>query len=424
MGKTQHGPVELPKTIAEKILSSKANRDASAGEIVISNVDLLMAQDGTAPLAIRAFNDMGGGSVWDPDRIALVIDHNSPSPSEGVSGLHAEIRAFAGEQSIEKLYDIGCGVCHQLMPERGHVRPGDVIVGADSHTCTYGALNAFATGVGSTDAAAVMRTGRLWFRVPESARVVMQGSLPEGVYSKDLILEAIGRVGAAGATYMSVEFSGDAVAEMSVDARMTICNMGVEMGAKAALMDADGRTLEYAGDRGIPTTADDGARYAWSMEMDSEEIGPRVSRPHRVDDVVPIEEVAGLEVNQAFLGTCTNGRLEDLRVAASILRGEKIREGVRLIVAPASREILLRSLEEGVFQVLLEAGAVPVTPGCGPCVGTHDGVPSDGDIVISTANRNFKGRMGNGNASIYLGSPATVAASALAGRITDPREYV
>jgi len=416
--------IDLPKTIAEKILSEKGHRDATAGDIVIADVDLLMAQDGTAPLSIQAFRDMGGRKVWDAAKVALVLDHNAPSPSEGVSRLHASIREFAAEQGVH-LYDVGCGICHQLMPEQGHVRPGDLAVGADSHTCTYGALNAFATGVGSTDAAAVMRTGRLWFRVPRSGKVEANGSFPDGVYAKDLALEVVGRVGASGANYMSVEFDGDAIERISVDARMTICNMGVEMGAKTAVMRFDAKTARYlGGGRLAPVVPDPDAHYEWIEKVDVSSLEPRASRPHRVDDVVPVKEVAGTPINQAFIGTCTNGRLEDLEVAAKILRGGKVHKGIRLIVAPASREILKKAIDRGIFQSLLDAGAVPVTPGCGPCVGTHDGIPGDGDVVISTANRNFKGRMGNSLASIFLASPATVAASALEGRITDPREHL
>ncbi len=414
----------MGKTIAEKIFSKKGHRDATAGDIVIADVDLLMAQDGTAPLSIRAFREMGGQRVWDPSKVALVLDHNAPSPSEGVSRLHASIREFAAEQGVH-LYDVGCGVCHQLMPEQGHVRPGDLVVGADSHTCTYGALNALATGVGSTDAAAVMRTGRLWFRVPRSGRVEANGSFPEGVYAKDLALEVVGRLGASGANYMSVEFEGDAIEGISVDARMTICNMGVEVGAKTALMRFDAKTAHYLGGGEFsPVAPDPDAHYEWTETVEVSSLEPRVSRPHRVDDVVSVGEVAGTPINQAFIGTCTNGRLEDLEIAARILRGGRVHKGVRLIVAPASRQVLRQAIDRGIFQVLLDAGAVPVTPGCGPCVGTHDGIPGDGDVVISTANRNFKGRMGNGLASIYLASPATVAASALEGRITDPREYI
>jgi 3-isopropylmalate/(R)-2-methylmalate dehydratase large subunit len=417
--------MEMGKTIAEKILSNKSNLDARAGDIVIADIDLLMAQDGTAPLAIRAFGDMGGGKVWNPDRISLVIDHNAPSPSESVSRIHDGIRKFAGEQGIGNLYDIGCGVCHQLMPEQGHVKPGNLAIGADSHTCTYGALNAFATGVGSTDAAAVMRTGRLWLRVPESAYLALEGELPRGIYAKDIILDVIGRVGAAGATYMSVEFGGDLTSALDVDARMTIANMGVEMGAKTALMESDEKTAEYLGtDDFDPVSPDPDAKYTWEKKIDVSSLEPRVARPHRVDDVVGVGELAGTKVQQAFLGTCTNGRLEDLRIAAQILRGGRIGEGMRLIVAPASREVLMGAIEDGTFGALLESGATFVSPGCGPCVGTHAGVPGDGEAVISTANRNFKGRMGNSSSSIYLASPATVAASAIEGKIADPREYL
>jgi len=385
----------------------------------------VMAQDGTAPLAINSFERMGGRRVWDPSRIALVIDHNAPSPSEQVSRIHDLMRTFAREKGLEHFYDVGCGVCHQLMMEKGHVHPGDLCIGADSHTCTYGALNAFATGVGSTDAASVMISGRIWLRVPPSVLVELEGSLPSGVYAKDVALEMVKTFGAAGATYDALEFSGGGLESIGMDGRMTVCNMGVEVGAKTAIMPFDDRTKEYFGheiEDGVE--ADPGAKYKGKRRLELDTLTPRVARPHRVDDVVPVEEVAGTRVHQAFIGTCTNGRLEDLRVAAQILRGAKVHPSTRLIVAPASKEVLRRAIDEGIFQDLLDAGAIPVTPGCGPCVGTHAGIPGDGENVLSTANRNFKGRMGNSNSRIFLASPATVAASCIEGKIADPREYI
>lgn len=386
-----------------------------------------MGQDGTSPLAIQAFEQMGATEVFDPSKVAMVIDHSAPSPSEGVSALHKIMRDFAARTGI-RLYDIGCGVCHQVMPEQGHVVPGDLMVGADSHTCTYGAINVFSTGVGSTDAAAAMASGKLWFKVPETLRFRVDGELPAGVYSKDIILHLIGAVGADGCTYMAAEYVGGAIDALSVEARFTISNMAVEMGAKAGLMVADDKTLEWVAarsNRGFsPAASDEDAAYAKTMEVDASKLEPLVAKPHTVDNVAPIGEVAGTPIQQAYLGTCTNGRLEDLTIAAEIIGERKVSGGVRFIVAPASRQVYLDAMSEGIIQRLVAAGATVVTPGCGPCVGTHNGVPSDGENVISTANRNFKGRMGNSKAFIYLASPATVAASAVEGKIADPREYV
>ncbi|MBF4510356.1 MAG: 3-isopropylmalate dehydratase large subunit [Aeromicrobium sp.] len=414
------------KTIAEKIFSAHSGTDAYAGDIVVADVDFVMGQDGTTPLAIRALENMGVEAVFDPAKVAVVMDHSSPSPIEGVSALHTMMREF-GKKTGAKVYDVGCGVCHQLIPENGHVVPGDLMVGCDSHTCTYGAVNVFSTGVGSTDGAAAMAAGKLWFKVPDTMKVTYTGELQPGVFSKDLILALAGRIGVDGATYMALEFHGPVIDALSVDARMTISNMAIEVGAKAGLMKADAKTLawyEGRGDRAPqPVDPDADAVYAEEIVLDASVIGPQVAKPHAVDNVSPIEEVAGTKVAQGFIGTCTNGRLEDLKVAADILRGRKVHPDVRLIIAPASKQILLDAIAAGYIQDLVEAGAVLVTPGCGPCVGTHNGVPSDGENVISTANRNFKGRMGNSNAFIYLGSPATVAASVIEGVITDPRKY-
>jgi 3-isopropylmalate/(R)-2-methylmalate dehydratase large subunit len=355
------------------------------------------------------------------------MDHSSPSPLEGVSALHTQMREF-GKKTGCTIYDVGEGVCHQLIPEQGHVVPGDLMVGCDSHTCTYGAVNVFSTGVGSTDGAAAMASGKLWFKVPETMKVTFNGELQPGVYSKDLVLFLAGEIGADGATYKALEFHGPVIDALSVEARMTISNMAIEVGAKAGLMPADEKTLQWFDGRGArtpdPKDADADAEYCCDLVYDANEIGPQIAKPHSVDNVSPIEEVAGTPIQQGFIGTCTNGRLEDLHIAADILRGKGLAPGVRLIVAPASRGIYLDAIADGTISTLVEAGAAVVTPGCGPCVGTHNGVPSDGENVISTANRNFKGRMGNSNAFIYLGSPATVAASVLTGAITDPRPYV
>jgi 3-isopropylmalate/(R)-2-methylmalate dehydratase large subunit len=415
------------KTIAEKILSAHSGTDARAGDIVVADVDFVMGQDGTSPLAIRALERMGVERVFDPAKVALVIDHSAPSPLEGVSALHTLMREF-GKRTGAKVYDVGCGVCHQLIPEQGHVVPGDLMVGCDSHTCTYGAVNVFSTGVGSTDGAAAMAAGKLWFKVPETMRFTLSGELPPGVFSKDVVLLIAGMIGADGATYMAIEFDGPVIDAMSVEARMTISNMAIEVGAKAGLMRADAKTLAWYEDRGSRTPApvdpDADAAYAVTHALDLSDLTPQVAKPHSVDNVSPIAEVEGTPIQQGFVGTCTNGRLEDLGFAAGILAGQKVHPDVRFIVAPASKQVYLDAIAAGYIQALVEAGAAVVTPGCGPCVGTHNGVPSDGENVISTANRNFKGRMGNSNAFVYLASPATVAASVIEGRITDPRPYL
>lgn len=414
------------KTIAEKIFSNRSGKDARAGDIVVADVDFVMGQDGTSPLAIRALERMGVKEVFDPAKVALVIDHSSPSPLEGVSGLHTQMREFT-RRTGAKLYDIGQGVCHTLIPEQGHVVPGDLMVGCDSHTCTYGAVNVFSTGVGSTDGAAAMAAGKLWFKVPETIKVTFTGELKPGVFSKDLILYLAGMIGADGATYQALEFHGPVIDALSVEARMTISNMAIEVGAKAGLMRADDKTLAWYRGRGQrvpePVGPDADAVYVREIVIDAGDVGPQVAKPHAVDNVAPVEDLGGTAIQQGVLGTCTNGRLEDLAIAAEILRGRRVHPDVRFIVAPSSKTVYLEAMSAGHIQTLVEAGAAVVTPGCGPCVGTHNGVPSDGENVISTANRNFKGRMGNSNAFIYLGSPATVAASVIEGRIADPRPY-
>lgn len=417
----------MGKTIAEKILSNRSGQDAKANDIVIANLDFVMGQDGTSGLAIRAFEEMQAKNVFDPARVAMVIDHSAPSPLEGVSALHHQMRTFANAQNIH-FYDIGDGVCHQLVPEQGHVVPGNLVIGADSHTCTYGAINVLSTGVGSTDLAAGIIAGKLWFKVPETFKFVLNGKLPKGVYSKDLILYLIGDVTADGATYMAAEYVGEAIDDLSVEARFTISNMAIEMGAKCGLMEADQKTIDWvkahSNKEFEPVKADSDAVYAMVKEYDVSNLAPQVAMPHTVDNVASVGEVSHIPVQQGVIGTCTNGRIEDLRIAAQILKGKKLNKGTRLIVAPASRQVMLQAMRENLLEIFVEAGAAVVTPGCGPCVGTHNGVPSDGENVISTANRNFKGRMGNNKAFVYLGSPATVAASMLTGKITDPREFL
>ena len=414
------------KTISEKILSLKSGKDARAGDIVIADIDFMMGQDGTSGIAIDSFNKMKAKKVFDGKKVAICIDHSAPSPNIGVSAIHQKIRDFSKDKKIT-LYDIGCGVCHQLVPEHGHVVPGDLVIGADSHTCTYGAVNAFATGIGSTDLAAAMISGKLWFKVPETLKYIVKGKLPKGVFSKDAILHIAGKVTAGGATYKAIEFSGETIDSLSMDARFTISNMAIEVGAKVGLMLADRTTLDWVSTHTSkpfsPVKPDPDAKYSETKEFDVSGIGPQIAKPHTVDNVSPIEEVLGTKVHQGYIGTCTNGRLEDLRIAAGILKGKKVNPDCRLIVAPASKKVLEDALKEGIISSLLESDAVVVNPGCGPCVGTHQGILADGENAISTANRNFKGRMGNPKAFIYLASPATVAASVIEGKIADPRKY-
>ena len=413
-------------TLVEKIFGRNVGREVNAGEIVAGNVDFIMGQDGTTPLAINRFNQFSNPSVAEPKKIAFVIDHSAPSPSQGVSALHKLMREFAEKHGI-RLYDIGCGVCHQVMAEK-HVLPWGVIVGSDSHTCTYGTLGAFSTGIGSTDAAIVYKTQKLWFRVPETFRFNISGKLPGGVYSKDLILKIIKEMGADGATYKSCEFHGGVIKELSVDARMTITNMAVEMGAKNGIIEPDQKVVDYVNSKDKRINKDhikdltSEGDYEKEFEFDAGDLEPQIACPHTVDNVKPVSDVEGIGIDQAFIGTCTNGRLEDLRIAAEILRGKKVKS--RLIVAPASKKVFLDAMHEGLIEIFIKSGGCVVNPGCGPCVGTHQGVPSDNEVVISTANRNFKGRMGNPNAEIYLGSPAAVAASAVEGKITDPRGFL
>ncbi|HVN67257.1 MAG TPA: 3-isopropylmalate dehydratase large subunit, partial [Candidatus Sulfotelmatobacter sp.] len=359
----------MGKTIAEKILSAHSKTDAHAGDIVIADLDFMIGQDGTSGVAIDSFRKMNAKKVFDPSKIAIIIDHSSPSPNEGVSAIHKKIREFCREQGV-KLYDIGCGVCHQLTPEQGHVVPGDLVIGADSHTCTYGAINVFSTGIGSTDLAAGLISGKLWFKVPDTMKVGYNGKLPKGIYSKDLILNLIGKIGADGATYMALELTGAAIDELSVDARFTISNMAIECGAKAGLMNADKKVLDWVAKHSkkkpASTAADPDAKYEKTVEIDVAKLEPQVAKPHTVDNVCNVSEVAGTPVQQGLIGTCTNGRLEDFQIAAKILKGKKISLDSRLIIAPSSKEILMDMIKDGTYQALLDAGAVAVTPGCGP----------------------------------------------------------
>jgi 3-isopropylmalate/(R)-2-methylmalate dehydratase large subunit len=413
--------------IIEKILANASGRKhVSSDDIVEAKIDVAMTHDLTGPLAIKSFREIGAKKVWDKDKIVIILDHLVPASSIISAGLHKIVRNFAEEQNIENFYDVGRGgVCHQVMPEKGHVRPGEVIVGSDSHTCTYGAFGAFATGIGSTEMAAVFTTGKLWFRVPEVIKVDVEGKFQEGVTSKDMTLNIIGKIGADGAIYKGLEFGGSTIKDMTVDGRMVLSNMAVEMGAKAGLIEPDQKTLDYVNARTDkpfnPIVSDKDAEYEKVVDVGVSDLEPQVAVPHQVDNIKPVTEIEGTEINQAFIGSCTNGRIEDLQSAAKILKGKKINRNVRLIVIPASQEIYLNALSEGLIQTFMESGATIGNPNCGPCLGGHMGILADGEACISTSNRNFIGRMGSTKSFVYLASPATVAASALTGKITDPR---
>ncbi len=416
----------MGKTFAEKLLALKASLGETVpGQIVTVQPDRLLTHDNTSAIA-KTFRKIGVERVANPDMNVVILDHVVPAANETYAQSHKETRQFIREQGISAFYDIGEGICHQVLPEHGHALPGMLIVGSDSHTPSHGALGAFAAGIGRTEAAAVMATGEIWLRVPESMRVIVEGAMPERVSAKDLALRIIGDIGADGADYKSVEFAGPAIEAMSIGGRQVLCNMAAEMGAKNAFVAPDDKTRAWlAGRFTVPYQEihpDPDASYVQVLRYDVSDLVPQVARPHRVDNVVPVSEIAGLQIEQALIGTCTNGRLEDLQAAAELLRGRRIAPWVRLLVLPASREVLLQAIDAGVIGELVAAGATLLNPGCGPCLGAHEGCMAPGERTISTANRNFKGRMGSREAEIYLGSPATVAASALTGVITDPRD--
>ncbi|MBJ93936.1 MAG: 3-isopropylmalate dehydratase large subunit [Rickettsiales bacterium] len=410
----------MGQTLAEKILSLHAGRLVKSGEFVVVDVDGSMASDTTAPLAIKAFKDMGGQRIHDPQHTWLVIDHAAPAPNERIGNLHELMRRFSREQG-NMLYDVGAGICHQLMIDNAHVRPGQLFIGADSHTCSYGALGAFATGVGSTDLAAVWRTGKIWLKVPQTIKVEVRGVLKPGVQAKDLTLFLVGQLGISGATYQAIEFCGSGIESLDLGGRFTLANMAIEMGAKVGLVHPAGLKLPYPF---TPLTADPDADYVQHLIYDIDRLKPQLSAPGSPDDVHQLQDYAGTPISYAFIGSCVNGRLEDLHTAARVLRDAHIAPGVRLVIAPASRDIFLRALDDGTVAELTRAGATFLPSGCGPCVGTHAGVPGDGETVISTANRNFKGRMGNPRARVFLGAPSAVAAAARTGQITDPTPFL
>jgi 3-isopropylmalate/(R)-2-methylmalate dehydratase large subunit len=415
------------QTIAEKLFSSHLHKPVMAGDIVFSPVDLMMTNDASITTVWEALKKIPNSAVRDPQKLVVILDHYCPSPSQEVSRIHQEIKAFAEKYGCT-LYAEGEGVCHQLIPEKGHVLPGQLIIGSDSHTTTYGALNAMAAGVGSTDLAMAIHYGLLWFMVPPSVKIEIQGKIPHGVYAKDIILHIIGRITARGANYQAIEFTGDTLPSISMEGRLTICNMVAEMGAKAGIMPGDDVCKAFLQEKGIssltPVEPDSDASYAARHSIGISRLEPQIACPHQVDNVHPVSEVKGEKIGMAFLGTCTNGRLEDLAVAAKILKGRKVLRGVIFVITPASREATIEACVKGYIQTLLESGGMLNPPGCGPCVGALGGIPGDGVNVISTANRNFLGRMGNTKAHIYLSSPATLAASCITGKITDPRDFL
>ncbi len=413
--------------ICEKILAAASSRrEVRAGEIVEAKVDMAMVNEITGPLAIEAFRKIGVGKVWDNHRIVMVLDHQVPADSVNSAELHKIMRKFAVEQGIPYLYDVGQGgICHQVMVEKGHVRPGELIIGADSHTCTYGALGAFGTGVGSTEIAAVFATGRIWLKVPETIRFNVHGEFQKFVTPKDLILKIIGMIGVDGAIYKAMEFDGSTINGLDVGGRMTICNMAVEAGAKTGIINPDEKAITYVKERTNkpikPLKSDTDADYEEIIDVEADKLEPQIACPHSVDNVRAVSEVEGTPIHQAFIGSCTNGRMEDLRLAARFLKGKRVKEGVRLIITPASQEVYLEALKEDLLEIFVEAGACVCNPTCGACFGGHMGLLADGETCISASNRNFIGRMGSKRAQIFLASPATVAASAVTGVITDPR---
>lgn len=393
---------------------------APTGSIVFRKPDIVLTHDNTASIE-KTFKKMGGEKVADPSQLLNVLDHNAPPTGAKLANDYQRIREFVKEQGVQRFHDVGQGICHQVMSY--YAKPGMVIVGSDSHTCTAGAFNAFSAGVDRTESAGIWRSGETWFRVPETLKITLNGKLRAPVAAKDLALWIIGLMGSSGADYMSIEYHGEGVKTLSISERMTIANLASEMGAKNAVFPADEVLEEFLGEKYEGVWADDDAVYARELTINLDEVFPVVAAPHHVDNVKAVAEVKGAPLQQGLIGTCTNGRLEDLRIAADILRGKHVPENFQLLVIPASREIYLQAMSEGIIQTFIEAGANILSPSCGPCLGTGQGIPADGVNVISTANRNFLGRMGNKNASIYLASPATVAVSALAGAITDPREH-
>ena len=412
----------MGQTLAEKIISEHSGKKVKAGELVISNVDVCAVQDGTGPLTVQEFKKLGKDKLFNPERTILFIDHASPSPKKELSNMHTTLRDFSRDYGAV-LSEVGTGVCHQRLIE-SYVNPCEILVGADSHTCTSGALGAFATGMGSTDIAVAMALGKTWLKVPQTFKIIVNGKFNKGICSKDLMLHLIGMIGADGATYKALEFTGTTIDNMEMSERFTLANMAVEAGAKAGLFIADEKTKAYLKEHGREDKfrtlkPDDDAVYERIIEINAEDIKHTVSCPHTVDNTKTVDELGEVKVDQVYIGTCTNGRLEDMRVAAGILKGNKVKEGVRLLICPASKDIYLKSLDEGLIKIFVESGATILPPGCGPCVGVHAGILADDEVCLSTQNRNFQGRMGNTKGYIYLSSPYVAAYSAIRGYIAD-----
>ncbi len=415
-------------TMVEKILAAHAGKDeVKAGELVNAKLDLVLGNDVTTPVAVKEFAKIGVDSVFDKDRIAIVPDHFVPNKDINSAEQVKMIREFANEKEITNFFELGdMGIEHCLLPEKGLVGPGDIVIGADSHTCTYGALGALATGVGSTDMAAGMATGEAWFKVPQTIKFIYSGELQKWVSGKDLILYTIGDIGVDGALYKAMEFTGEVIDNLSIDNRFTMSNMAIEAGGKCGLIEPDNITLEYIKDRVqrdyTVYKSDEDAEYADVIEYDVSEIEPQVAFPHLPENTKGISEVGDIRIDQSVIGSCTNGRIEDLRVAAKVLEGKKRADHVRLIILPGTQEIYRQAMKEGLIDIFLDAGAAVSTPTCGPCLGGHMGILAKGERAISTTNRNFVGRMGHPESEVYLSNPAIAAASAVAGKIVSPEE--
>jgi 3-isopropylmalate/(R)-2-methylmalate dehydratase large subunit len=417
-------------TLTEKILARASGLDQVVpGDIVNAEIDVAMIHDSLGILTVQSFNELPIGNVWDSSRVLVIFDHKVPATNALVADSQATIRRFVKEQGIKNFYDIGRGgICHQVFHEKGHVKPGEVVVGADSHTTTHGALGAFAVGIGSTEMAGVFATGELWFKVPETISVVLEGILGEAVMGKDVIMYLIGKLGVSGASYKAVEFSGQVIDNLSVAGRLSVCNMAAEMGAKNAIIEPDSKILEYLRVRvkgKIPFLKKDiDSIYSLEKVMDCSDIEPLVASPSSPDNVKSVADVEGIEIDQAFLGSCTNGRLEDLRSAAKIFRERKISDSVRCVVIPGSQEVMAQAMKEGLLEIFHNAGASVNAPSCGPCTGADKGILGPDEICIATTNRNFTGRMGDPSSKVYLANPYTVAASAITGQICDPRPFL
>ena len=418
--------------ITEKILAAHCGKDCVVpGELITAKLDCLLANDVSGPIAVREFREMGFTEVFDKERVYLVNDHFTPNATINAATQSKVNRDFAYEFGIKHFFDVGkMGIEHALLPEQGLVLPGDLLVGGDSHTCTYGALGAFSTGMGSTDIAVGMGTGELWLKVPNTKRFVFNGNCPEYVTGKDFILYTIGKIGVDGALYMAMEFSGQAISELSMDSRFTICNMAIEAGAKNGIIEPDEKTIEYVkehnhtGREYTIYNSDSNAEYMEVYDWDARKLSPMVACPHLPSNVMPASEVKDVRIDQAVIGSCTNGRIEDLRAAASVFKGKKVANKVRAIIIPATQEIYRQAMHEGLFDIFLDAGAVISTPTCGPCFGGHMGILASGERTVSTTNRNFVGRMGHPNSEIYLSGAYVAAASAVAGKIADPKEVI